>query len=426
MKYIKSKKRDMYLGDISIENIFINEFLAMAPGDFVKVYLYARLYAELGYTLDDEEMSKQLGISTQKILEAWEYWDNMGAVKRYFLDDTKLEFAIEFVDLKEQLYGSGENDDLPDSQGVEPTNIFGNDVIVELMPKIEKRLGRTLSSSDMQTVISWISDIKATPEVVERAVAYCAGKSKTSFKYIEKVIEEWSRKGIRTSDDVSAHLENTDQKYVRYRRVMKALGFSRNPSEEEQRLMDAWFDEMGFKMDKVLEACSKTSGISNPNLKYVNSILENWQKEAGDANRDVNERKPVSQAVLNKYYDYLREKAESDADKRRDEIYLKLPEVKELDETIRNISMELSRMMLTGGDNGQAKSLSDDMDMLWQERAIILTENNYDMDYTDIKYKCNLCDDTGIKDTGERCSCIEQRMIEAEEWQNQREKRRKN
>ena len=44
--------------------------------------------------------------------------------------------------------------------------------------------------------------------------------------------------------------------------------------------MDSWFDEMGFKMDKVLEACSMTAGISNPNLKYVNSILDNWRKEA--------------------------------------------------------------------------------------------------------------------------------------------------
>lgn len=58
------------------------------------------------------------------------------------------------------------------------------------MPKIEKILGRTLSSSDMQSVISWIDDVKATPEVVEKAVVYCSDKGKVSFKYIEKVIEE--------------------------------------------------------------------------------------------------------------------------------------------------------------------------------------------------------------------------------------------
>ena len=305
-------------------------------------------------------------------------------------------------------------------------SVFGSEAIPALMPKIEKILGRTLSSSDMQSVISWIDDMKATPEVVEKAVVYCSDKGKVSFKYIEKVIEEWTKIGIKTSEDVDNYLEENDQRHVRYRRVMKALGFSRNPSEEEQRLMDSWFDEMGFKMDKVLEACSKTAGISNPNLKYVNSILDNWRKEASEDNRDVNEKKPVSRAVLNKYYDFLRKKAETDADARRKEIYKKLPKIKEIEKSIHSLSAKLSGMMLYGQDNGESKSLNDEMNMLYEERAIILTENNYDMDYMEERYKCNLCDDTGIMDTGERCSCIEQRMIEAEEWQSQREKRRKN
>ena len=426
MKYIKAKKRDMYLGDISLENIFINEFLPIAPGDFVKVYLYARLYAELGYPLDNAQISSELGVDEKTIVEAWNYWEDMNAIKKRFYGEGKADFAVEFINLKELIYGTGKGEEQKDSQGVEPVSVFGSEAISTLMPKIEKILGRTLSSSDMQKVISWIDDVKATPEVVEKAVIYCSDKGKLSFKYIEKVIEEWTKIGIKTSEDVDNYLEENDQRHVRYRRVMKALGFSRNPSEEEQRLMDSWFDEMGFKMDKVLEACSKTAGISNPNLKYVNSILDNWRKEACKENRDVNEKKPVSRAVLNKYYDFLRKKAEMDADARRKEIYKKLPKIREIEKNIHSLSAKLSGMMLFGQDNGESKSLNDEMNMLYEERAIILTENNYDMDYMEERYKCNRCDDTGIMDTGERCSCIEQRMIEAEEWQSQREKRRKN
>ena len=81
MKYIKAKRRDMYLGDMPLENIFINEFLPIAPGDFVKVYLYARLYAELGYPLDNAQMSKELAVDEKTIIEAWEYWEDMNAIK---------------------------------------------------------------------------------------------------------------------------------------------------------------------------------------------------------------------------------------------------------------------------------------------------------------------------------------------------------
>ncbi len=351
MKYIKAKRRDMYLGDMPLENIFINEFLPIAPGDFVKVYLYARLYAELGYPLDNAQMSKELAGDEKTIIEAWEYWEDMNAIKKRFYGEGKADFAVEFIDLKELIYGGAKGEEQKDSQGVEPVSVFGSEAIPALMPKIEKILGRTLSSSDMQNVISWIDDVKATPEVVEKAVVYCSDKGKVSFKYIEKVIEEWTKIGIKTSEDVDNYLEENDQRHVRYRRVM---------------------------------------------------------------------------AVLNKYYDFLRKKAETDADARRKEIYKKLPKIKEIEKSIHSLSAKLSGMMLYGQDNGESKSLNDEMNMLYEERAIILTENNYDMDYMEERYKCNLCDDTGIMDTGERCSCIEQRMIEAEEWQSQRENRRKN
>ena len=35
------------MSDTWVENIFISEFLPDAPGDFVKIYLYGRLQAEI-------------------------------------------------------------------------------------------------------------------------------------------------------------------------------------------------------------------------------------------------------------------------------------------------------------------------------------------------------------------------------------------
>ncbi len=49
-------------------------------------------------------------------------------------------------------------------------------------------------------------------------------------------------------------------------------------------MMDLWFDQMGYSMERVIEACTKTAGIPNPNFKYVNSVLENWKNEAEEKN----------------------------------------------------------------------------------------------------------------------------------------------
>ena len=88
MKYIKAKRRDMYLGDMPLENIFINEFLPIAPGDFVKVYLYARLYAELGYPLDNAQMSKELAVDEKTIKIGFNF-EETGAVAAYGTSEQK-------------------------------------------------------------------------------------------------------------------------------------------------------------------------------------------------------------------------------------------------------------------------------------------------------------------------------------------------
>ena len=39
MRFTKSKTRDYYLLTTNIENVYINEYMAEAPGDYVKAYL---------------------------------------------------------------------------------------------------------------------------------------------------------------------------------------------------------------------------------------------------------------------------------------------------------------------------------------------------------------------------------------------------
>ena len=76
-------------------------------------------------------------------------------------------------------------------------------------------------------------------------------------------------------------------------------------TDGEKKIIDKWFDEMGFSLERILDACQKTVGIQNPNVNYVNKILENWQKEAASFGRDVNRKTTVSQTDLNSYYDFL-------------------------------------------------------------------------------------------------------------------------
>ena len=96
MDFKKKKVRDLYLYDTPVENIFINEYLPQAKGDYVKVYMYGYMHAHFDIKLDEEAISKQLGLSRAKVSEAWSYWEEIGAVKRHYVQGDKVEPVIEY------------------------------------------------------------------------------------------------------------------------------------------------------------------------------------------------------------------------------------------------------------------------------------------------------------------------------------------
>ena len=417
MNFIKEKIKDFFLLDTKVENIFINEYMPSAPGDFVKVYLYASMYAEHGLEITEKAIAKQVGLSEEKVREGWEYWEERGVIrKRYFDTQGNVSFIVEFLSLKEQLYGKNTAPVRGEASRPKGDNVFGNPEVKVMFKDIEKALGRTLDSSELGQIMKWLTDYGASPEVVFTAVKYSIDKNKTSMRYIESVVKGWTEEGLQSTDQISEKLQEMDEKYYRYRRVLKALGFTRNATEAEKEMRDNWFERMGYSMDRVLEACTKTAGISSPNFNYVNKVLENWRDEAQSKGVDVNTKIVVTQAVLNQYYDYLRDKAEKEAEERKQEVYQKLPRIKDIDEEIRRMGSQLSKALILGSSENESKKINSIMDELAAERAVVLTENNFEMDYTDIKYACEKCSDTGMTDLGERCSCIKQRTEEAEIW----------
>ena len=50
IKLTTEDRKDLFLYKTRVENLFINEFLPNAPGDYVKVYLFGLMYAQFEIT----------------------------------------------------------------------------------------------------------------------------------------------------------------------------------------------------------------------------------------------------------------------------------------------------------------------------------------------------------------------------------------
>ena len=326
MNFKRQKRNDYDLLDTAVENIFINKYMASAPGDFVKVYLFGLMYAELGEEMSNEKIAKRLGLREGDVRKAWTYWEDMGIIHKNGIDkEDKSNYQVEFVNLRELRYGKEKKE--KKTQVDEQTKALMSDKTIQSMyQSIERIAGRVISGNEMMEILSWINDFNASPEIIVYAYSYCKNRDKHSVRYIAAVVKRWADEGLSNVLAVEEYLKNTDQRHYLYKRVCRALGFARNATEEEMKIMDRWFDDMGYNIERVLEACGKTSGISNPNINYVNKVLTNWHNEK---NGKTPEGKPKSVpiALVQKYYSYLRNKAEEEAEHRKGEVYKKVKSI---------------------------------------------------------------------------------------------------
>ena len=418
MSFKREKIRDIYLLTTEVENIFINEYMPQAPGDYVKVYLYGLLYSGNGEAMTEKQMSRQLGMPGEKIDQAWAYWERQGLVSRTSSDGTD-GYDICFRQMRSLMYGRDMSAGAAreKTEEAEAAGVLGSDRLKNLLDEMENLLGKTFSPRETKEIFSWAEEIGATDDIILGAASYCAEKGKAGINYISKVIRQWTDDGLLTKKDIKEHLDKIEARSGLQRQILNSLGLNRGATAAEKEMIDRWFDQLHFNQERVMEACARASFISSPNLRYVNKVLENWYEEARSSGRDVNTKITVTQADLNRYYEYLRNKAREEAEERKKEVYSRIPRIKEIDGEMMDLGRNLSKVIL-GGKPEKVEEIKKLLALLEEERAVLLTENNYRRDYTDIKFACEKCSDTGITEDGVRCSCVEERIGEAEIWQN--------
>ncbi len=107
------------------------------------------------------------------------------------------------------------------------------EVKTDIFKMFEQELGRTISSMELELINGWLSN--GTPEeLVLGALREAVYNGVTNFKYIDRIIFEWEKKGFKTMDDVNKHLMS--------RRESKSKSESINLKEQEVADYD-WVNE---------------------------------------------------------------------------------------------------------------------------------------------------------------------------------------
>lgn len=104
----------------------------------------------------------------------------------------------------------------------------------------------------------------------------------------------------------------------------------------------------------------------------------------------------------------LREANSAEHMRRQAEIYSRIPEIQEIDTSLRSQMFTLTRLALSGKKDvsSEISRLREENLNLQMKRAELLTENGYPVDWLDDLYSCTLCHDSGYNGNGAICSCL--------------------
>lgn len=98
------------------------------------------------------------------------------------------------------------------------------------------------------------------------------------------------------------------------------------------------------------------------------------------------------------------------AEARKEEIYAKIPEVREIEDQISSLSVSRARHLLEG-DATALTSLKDELRALGKRKSQLIQQAGYPADYLEPVYTCADCKDTGYVDN-HRCHCFTKAVID--------------
>lgn len=247
-----------------VENMFIQEFMPSANGDFVKVYLYGLMYCHHPIDMTIEKLARDLGVTEDIVTMAYEYWENKGLVTRVADNPATFEYNLK-LSLDERDDGIYKYAALNEKL---------NDMFV-------REKGRILQPQEIDRVRDWIETLGFDDDAVLEAARVCVEKykgKKATLQNIDKKVREWAAQGIRTRKDIETANARERAESEGLASVFKKLGLKHNPSEVEIDLFNKWLYAWGFTIDAVLLAVNETTK-GRPSMAYLDGILDRQHKE---------------------------------------------------------------------------------------------------------------------------------------------------
>ncbi len=227
-------------GVTAVENAFISQYLPLASGDAVKVYLYG-LYAcrDAAANQDLAAFSKALNCPEEDIKSAFSFWEEFGIVS--VISDSP--FTVKYNSVAEAGYSK------PRKFKAEKYGDFSKGAQSLIS-------GRMISTNEYAEYFTLIETYSVNVDAMLMIIKYCVDLkgNDIGYKYILKVAKDFASRGITTVENVEKELSSYVLRTGELEKILKALSIKRRPDIEDLNYFKKWTQELSFEPESVLFA----------------------------------------------------------------------------------------------------------------------------------------------------------------------------
>lgn len=276
-----------------VSNHFIDSYMIHANEAQVKIYLYLLRCSGSDVPVSVSSIADQFNYTEKDILRALKYWDKLKLISLEMDESSNVTgICLNKIPLQDapSESGSAPAASKPEPQAAEASpgmvkfsysldklhEFRSREEVKQLIFMTEHYMGKTLSGSDLNTLLYMYDNLQFPIDLIEYLIEYCVNNNHKSMRYIEKTALCWAEAGIRTVREAKANNSRYKKEYFA---VLKAYGISgRNPVDSDIDYIKRWRNEYGFELDMIIEACGRTmKAIAKPSFAYTDSILKSWK-----------------------------------------------------------------------------------------------------------------------------------------------------
>jgi DnaD/phage-associated family protein len=263
------ESRKLLLSDTLVPDIFITELMPALSGLAVKVYLYLLMTSRNSRQTTEADLARRLGSDPDTIKAA-----NLELAQNGLL--IIHDRSLELTDIKaseiERIYRPRTS--MPPAENAEADSRFA--VREKLLKDIAKTFFQGLMAPSWYAEIeSWFDRYHFEPEVIYALFQECSRRNKLNSKaYISRVAENWAARKIVTYEDLNNY-------FLAYDKVTKAVSkigrkLRKTMTEYDEEIVARWIEQYQYDFDVIEIALRKTVRLANPNLEFIDRIIQEW------------------------------------------------------------------------------------------------------------------------------------------------------